>query len=124
MSLRRSIDINEMLLFKCGDQILMKIGLSSDQGYLYTSKTLTEKVIRERNKIKPIVSNKVVTSGPLIKAGSRFSRLNPIGSNVPNVTAISVLVAMTIPATSATQRSLGGVQINANRIMVKPKGCS
>src|SRR5579883_841291 len=64
-----------------------------------------ESVIRVKKRINPIVSSMVVTRGPLTNAGSSLSRLSPIGSKVPSVTATSVLVAITIPATIATQRS-------------------
>jgi len=75
----------------------------------------------DKNKINPILSNRVVTRGPLTNAGSRFNPFSAIGNKVPKVTAVMVLAAITNPATTATQRSSPGVQINASTIIIVPK---
>ena len=62
----------------------------------------------------------MVIKGPLIKAGSRFNRFNPIGNTVPRVTAINTFTAITLPATKDTQRSSGGDHIIDKVVKAKP----
>jgi hypothetical protein len=74
-----------------------------------------------KNCRKPKLSNNVVTNGPLISAGSRLKRLKVIGNSVPSITATILLEAITIPATTATQRTYGGVNSKANTVIKLPK---